>query len=157
MNLLVRNRLTTSLHIWSGHAWNGTKNTIDDAIGSLQGLVRSLCIAGRTGHVSEDVEAALGRLVGEVALIENMLEEQEPMEEEPKSMWCLTFVFFVDLFTSPFITAVHEAAPPVVSSVIARNLYEAGADSVPEKLKLPSDGFKWRKYGRKTVDGQGSH
>jgi hypothetical protein len=52
------------------------KSTIDDAIGSLQ----SLAIAGRTSHASDDLEAALGRLVGSIALIEAMIKEQEPKE-----------------------------------------------------------------------------
>jgi hypothetical protein len=63
------------------------KSIIDDTIDSLQGLARSLRVASSAWRVSEDLVAALGRLVEDVARIESMLEEQEPMEEEPKSMF----------------------------------------------------------------------
>jgi hypothetical protein len=53
--------------------------------------------------------------------------------------------------------------PAVVCGMTIQNSNEAQQLAEQEEkidisyCKPPSDGFKWRKYGRKTVEGQGNH
>jgi hypothetical protein len=78
--------------------------------------------------------------------------------KECSKEYALLCCFFVDLFNYPSSAAVEAVlAPPMMYGMTLQNCDEGEPEEKVGTYKLPSDGFKWRKYGRKTVEGQGNH